>query len=87
MEVLCNILFEFGIQMILVRLIKRIWKKTCSRVWVANICLKYSLLRMIWSKEMLYAIVFQLCFRECHKEGSGKSRWLEIKWYTSAYGL
>jgi hypothetical protein len=46
-EVLCNILTEFGIPIILVRLIKMNLNKTYSRVRVANICLTYSLLRMI----------------------------------------
>jgi hypothetical protein len=32
-------------------------------------------------------IAFQLCFRICHQEGSGKQRGLEIKWYTSTFSL
>jgi hypothetical protein len=27
-------------------------------------------------------VAFQLCFRICHQEGSGKQTGLEIKWYT-----
>jgi len=46
-EVFYSILIEFGIPMQLVRLIKMNLNKTCRRVWVANICLTYSLLRMI----------------------------------------
>jgi len=33
------------------------------------------------------AIAFQLCFRLCHYEGSGKPGELEIKWYKLASGL
>jgi hypothetical protein len=32
-------------------------------------------------------ISFQLCFRIRHYEGSGKPIWLEIKWYTTPFGL
>ena len=33
------------------------------------------------------AIAYQLCFRVCHQEGSGKLGWLEIKWYILAFDL
>jgi len=35
---------------------------------------------------VLMPLLFNSAFRVCHYEGSGKSRWLEIKWYTSAFG-
>ena len=38
-------------------------------------------------KHVFFTIGFQLCFRICHKEGSGKPGWLEVKWYTSASSL
>jgi len=46
-EVLCNILIEFVIPMILVRLIKMCLNVTYSRVWVGKLCLTCLLLRMI----------------------------------------
>ena len=46
-EVLCNIFFEFGITMILVRLIKMCLNVTYSRVWLGKLCLTCLLLRMV----------------------------------------
>jgi len=39
---------------------------------------------MFETRRCFIATAFQLSFRVCHKEGSGKPGWLEIKWYTSA---
>jgi len=54
-EVLCNILFDFGILMKLVRLIIMCLKETYTRVWVGKhfrIC--------------FVTIYFHLCFRVCY---------------------
>jgi len=39
------------------------------------------------TRSCFIAIAFQLCISLCHKEGSGEPGWLEIKRYTSAFGL
>ena len=36
------------------------------------------------TRRCCFAITFELCFRVCHSEGSGKQGWLKMKWYTSA---
>ena len=57
-EVLCNILIEFGIPMILVRLIKMCLNVTYRRVRVGKLCLICLLLRMVRNMEMLYCHCF-----------------------------
>jgi len=36
--------------------------------------------------DALSPLLFNFVFRVCHYDGSGKQGWLEIKWYTSAFG-
>ena len=58
MEILYNILIEFGIPVELVRLIKMCLNETCSIVQGANICLTCFLLRMVCNKTMAYCHCF-----------------------------
>ena len=41
----------------------------------------------IYTRRRSNTTAFQLCFRVRYWEGSGKTGWLETKWFTSASGL
>jgi len=87
MEVLSNILIQFGITMKLVRLIEMYLNETFSRVQVGkHMCDMLPVLEWFETRKCFIATAFQW-FKVCHYDGLGKPGWLEIKWYTSAFGL
>ena len=78
---LCNILIEFDIPIIVVRLIKVCLNETYSRVWVGKHLydmFPITILPLVETRCFII-IAFQHCFRMCHREGSGKPEWFEIK--------
>jgi hypothetical protein len=87
-EVLYNILIESGIPMKLVGLIKICLNETYNGVWVGkHMSDMFPVKNGLKKRRNFITIVFQLCFRICHYQGSGKPAELEIKYYTSASGL
>jgi len=61
--------------------------KPIAELGKASICLALFLLKWFETRRSFIAIAFQLCSRVCHLEGSRKPGWLEVKWYTSAFGF
>ena len=80
-----NILIKFGIAIKLAGLIKMCLNETYGKVQVSKHLSDSFLLRMVWNNVL--TIAFQLCSWVCHQESSGKSGWLEIMWFTSAFSL
>ena len=86
-EALYNILIEFGIPKKLVRLIKMCLTETYSRVRVdKNLSEMFPIRNGLKQGDALSPFLFNFAL-EYAIEGSGKPRWLEIKWYASASGL
>ena len=87
-EVLYNILIEFGIPRKLVMLIKMCLNEIYSTVWVCKHVIVMFYVKNSRNKEMLYCHCFLTLFLVYDiKEDSSKPGYLEIKWYTSAFGL
>jgi hypothetical protein len=86
---LYNILIEFGIPMKLVKLIKMCLNETYSTVWVGkHLSDMFPIRNCLKQGDVLSSLRFNFAsYIVCHSEGSGKPRWLEIEWYTSACGL
>ena len=83
-----NVLIEVVNLMKLIRLMNMYLNETYSRVRVGkNLSDISSSKNGLKQRKCFKAIDFLLSFRECHQEGSDKSGWIEIKWYTSASGL
>ena len=87
-NILHNILFEFCIPWKLVLLLIMCLNETYSRVQVGkHLSYMFHITNSFENRRHFTAIAFQICFRVCHYEGSGEPGWLEIKWYTSTFGL
>jgi len=87
-KVLYNILSEFCIPLKLVMQLKMCLNETYSRVQVGkHLSDRFPIKNSLKKKRHFNAIAFQICFTVCHYEGSGEPGWLEIKWYTSSFGL
>jgi hypothetical protein len=87
MEVLYNILIEFGIPMKLVRLIKMWLHETYSRVPVGkHFSDMFPTKNGLKQGDALSPLYFNFALEYVIRRFS-KSGWLEIKWYTSAFGL
>jgi len=88
MEVLYNILTDTGIPMKPLRLIKMCLYEKYSGVQVGkHLSGMFPTRNGMKQGDVFATVAFQLCFRVYHQKGPGKSRWLEIKWLTSASGL
>jgi hypothetical protein len=87
-EVSYNIFIQFGIPVKLVRIIKMCLNGTYSSVWVGKrLSVMFHIKNGLKRGNALIAITFQVGFRICHEEGSGKPGGLEIELHTSASGL
>jgi hypothetical protein len=87
-EVLCIILIEFGILLKLVRVIKMRLNENHNRARVGNhLSDKFPVKNGLKQGDALLPLLFNFSLGYAFWEGSGKPRWLEIKWYTSASGL
>ena len=71
----------------LVRLIKICLNATYSRIRVGNHLSHVFSIRNGVKKRRFIATSFHLCLRVHHSEGSGETRWHEIKWYVLFSGL
>jgi hypothetical protein len=79
-KVLYNFLIEYGIPMTLVRLLKMCQNETCSIVRLGkHFSDMFPITNSLITVVRYIAIAFQLCFRVCHWEVSGKPGCLEIK--------
>ena len=87
MEVLYNILIEFGIPKKLVRLIKICLNETHSRVRVGkNLSDVFPIRNGLKHGNALSPLLFNFAL-EYAIRSAGEPGWLEIKWYTPASGL
>ena len=80
-SVLYKIFIEFGIPRKLVKLIKMSLTETYSSVLVGkNVSDRFHIRNGLKQGDALSSLLFNFSL------GSGKQRWLETKWYTSASG-
>ena len=87
-EVLYNILIQFGIHMKLVRLIKICLTETYSRLRVGkNLSYMFPIMNGLNQGDVPSPLLFSFCFEVRNEKGSSKPGWLEMKWYTPAFGL
>jgi len=86
-EAMCNILIEFGIPMKLITLIKMWLNETHSIVCVGNhLCDKFSVKNGWIQGDVLSPLHLNFALEYAIRRFS-KPGMLEIKWYTSAFGL
>jgi len=79
---------SFFIPLKLVILLKMCLNETYSRVQVGkHLSDRFPIKNSLKKRTNFNATAFQICFRVYHYEGSGEPGWLEIKWYTSTFGL
>jgi len=87
-EVLYNILIEFGDPMKMVSLTKMCLTKTYSKVWVGkNLSDMFPIRNGLKQGDALSPLLFNFDLEYAIRRVQEKTGWLEIKWYTPAYGL